>query len=374
MLNLSTNELFPQIWFAIVASRAVDPVGSPSSTTIDQDEQSTRPVPQFIAPGHSSLGPVLYEMTSDQIRSDLTPQRQEMSIEIVSSGLVPQGQKASDYDNFDPVPPRQNVVPTAEKTKQGSYKKLVSLPHATLIIPMILDSFQKQVMITDGPEIIILLEQVRGNPTMPRVSNKDDNLSQISKGMFVLTVSIVEPKNLRRHMVILHGVEAYAGWNFISSTELNVWETRRTKHLEVVIKLKWLWKNKKVERSDCIRNKARLLLKVSSEEVFDFEESFALVARLEAGQALYGLKQAPRAWYDELSNFLMSKGFSKAFSDADHAGCLDTRKSTSGGIQFLGDKLVSWMSKKQNCTAMSSAEAEYVALFASLCSKYVDEA
>ncbi|GJZ93364.1 hypothetical protein Tco_0665429, partial [Tanacetum coccineum] len=46
----------------------------------------------------------------------------------------------------------------------------------------------------------------------------------------------------------------------------------------------------------------------------------------------------------------------------DHAGCLDTRKSTSGGIQFLGDKLVSWMSKKQDCTAMSSTEAEYAAL------------
>ncbi|GKE12711.1 hypothetical protein Tco_1416262 [Tanacetum coccineum] len=51
--------------------------------------------------------------------------------------------------------------------------------------------------------------------------------------------------------------------------------------------------------------------------------------------------------------------------DADHAGCIDTHKSTSGGIQFLGDKLVSWMSKKQDCTAMSSAEAEYVALSAS---------
>nr|GEY14153.1 copia protein [Tanacetum cinerariifolium] len=51
--------------------------------------------------------------------------------------------------------------------------------------------------------------------------------------------------------------------------------------------------------------------------------------------------------------------------DADHAGCIDSRKSTSGGIQFLGDKLVSWMSKKQNCTAMSSAEAKYVALSAS---------
>nr|GEU30896.1 hypothetical protein [Tanacetum cinerariifolium] len=50
-----------------------------------------------------------------------------------------------------------------------------------------------------------------------------------------------------------------------------------------------------------------------------------------------------------------------AFSDVDHARCIDSRKSTSGGIQFLGDKLASWMSKKQNCTAMSSAEAEYVA-------------
>nr|GEV38109.1 retrovirus-related Pol polyprotein from transposon TNT 1-94 [Tanacetum cinerariifolium] len=139
-------------------------------------------------------------------------------------------------------------------------------------------------------------------------------------------------------------------------------------------------------------------------------------------KALYGLKQAPRAWYDELSKFLTSKGFTKgkidpilftirygedillvqiyvddiifgstnpkyskhfeklmhsrfemsfmgemkfflglqihqsprgifinqgssfgltAFLDADHAGCIDTRKSTSGGIQFLGDKLVS---------------------------------
>ncbi|GJT50843.1 putative ribonuclease H-like domain-containing protein [Tanacetum coccineum] len=52
--------------------------------------------------------------------------------------------------------------------------------------------------------------------------------------------------------------------------------------------------------------------------------------------------------------------------DADHVRMpMITRKSTSGGIQFLGDKLVSWMSKKQNCTAMSSAEAEYVALSAS---------
>ncbi|GKF43204.1 hypothetical protein Tco_0129756, partial [Tanacetum coccineum] len=65
-------------------------------------------------------------------------------------------------------------------------------------------------------------------------------------------------------------------------------------------------------------------------------------------------------WYPKDSGFELT-----AFSDADHAGFLDTRKSTSGGIQFLGDKLVSWMSKKQDCTAMSSAEAEYVTLSAS---------
>ncbi|GKD84056.1 hypothetical protein Tco_1350895 [Tanacetum coccineum] len=59
---------------------------------------------------------VLHQMMSDHNSSDLAPQQQEMSVENVSSGLVPQGKKASDYDNSDPVPPRKNVVLTAEKT------------------------------------------------------------------------------------------------------------------------------------------------------------------------------------------------------------------------------------------------------------------
>nr|GEV10910.1 hypothetical protein [Tanacetum cinerariifolium] len=50
------------------------------------------------------------------------------------------------------------------------------------------------------------------------------------------------------------------------------------------------------------------------------------------------------------------------YCNVNHAGCVDTHKSTSRGIQFLDDKLVSLMSKKQDCTAMSSAEDEYVAL------------
>nr|GEV78422.1 hypothetical protein [Tanacetum cinerariifolium] len=54
------------------------------------------------------------------------------------------------------------------------------------------------------------------------------------------------------------------------------------------------------------------------------------------------------------------------FLDADHAGCLDTHKSTYGGIQFLGEKLINWISKKQECTIMSIAEAEHVTLFSGI--------
>ncbi|GKA14181.1 retrovirus-related pol polyprotein from transposon TNT 1-94 [Tanacetum coccineum] len=241
--------------------------------------------------------------------------------------------------------------------------------------------------------------------------------------MFALTVSIVEPKNIKEAM-------ADSAWIEAMQKELHQFD-----RLQV-----WELVDKPFGKN---------------EEGIDFEESFAPVARLEAvrifvayaahksfpiyqmdvktaflngplkeevyvaqpdgfvdpdhpdkvyrlRKALYGLKQAPRAcrpdivqavcycaryqarstekhlkevkrifqylrgtinmglWYPKGSGFELI-----AFSDADHAGCVDTRKSTSGGIQFLGDKLVSWMSKKQDCTAMSSAEAEYVALSAS---------
>ncbi|GJU69071.1 retrotransposon protein, putative, ty1-copia subclass [Tanacetum coccineum] len=51
-----------------------------------------------------------------------------------------------------------------------------------------------------------------------------------------------------------------------------------------------------------------------------------------------------------------------AFADADHASCQDIRRSTPGSMQLLGDRLVSWSSKKQKSTAISSTEAEYIAL------------
>ncbi|GKA46521.1 retrovirus-related pol polyprotein from transposon TNT 1-94, partial [Tanacetum coccineum] len=51
-----------------------------------------------------------------------------------------------------------------------------------------------------------------------------------------------------------------------------------------------------------------------------------------------------------------------AYADVDHPGCQDTRRSTSGCMQLLGDRLVSWSSKRQKSDAISSTEAEYIAL------------
>ncbi|GKE87530.1 hypothetical protein Tco_1565005 [Tanacetum coccineum] len=64
-------------------------------------------------------------------------------------------------------------------------------------------------------------------------------------------------------------------------------------------------------------------------------------------------------WYTKDSGFKLT-----GFSDADYAGCKDTFKSTSGRAQFLDEKLVSWSLKKQDYTALSTAEAKYVSLSA----------
>ncbi|GKB05215.1 retrovirus-related pol polyprotein from transposon TNT 1-94 [Tanacetum coccineum] len=137
----------------------------------------------------------------------------------------------------------------------------------------------------------------------------------------------------------------------------------------MIIALKLIYKVKLDEYGDVLKNKARLVAKgYRQEEGIDFEESFALVARIEAiiifianaasknmtiyqmdvkiaflngelneevyvsqpegfvnpdhlthiyrlKKALYGLKQAPRAWYNTLSRFLLANKFSKGVVD-----------------------------------------------------------
>nr|GEZ37108.1 hypothetical protein [Tanacetum cinerariifolium] len=62
-------------------------------------------------------------------------------------------------------------------------------------------------------------------------------------------------------------------------------------------------------------------------------------------------------WYPKDSSVSLT-----AFADADHAGCQDTRRSTSESVQFLGERLISWSSKRQKSAAISSTEAEYIAI------------
>ncbi|GJX30580.1 retrovirus-related pol polyprotein from transposon TNT 1-94 [Tanacetum coccineum] len=62
-------------------------------------------------------------------------------------------------------------------------------------------------------------------------------------------------------------------------------------------------------------------------------------------------------WYPNDSSIALT-----AYADADHAGCQDTRRSTSVCMQLLGDRLVSWSSKRQKSVAISITEAKYIAL------------
>nr|GEU46109.1 putative late blight resistance protein homolog R1B-23 [Tanacetum cinerariifolium] len=225
----------------------------------------------------------------------------ETSVDNNSSDLVPQRQKASDYDNSGPAKQLQNFSPSEDTTAPSQQELELHFG------PLYDESF-----IADHP-----LEQVHGNPSKP-VQTRRQLATDPEMCMFALAMDV---------------------------------------------------------KMDFLNGPLKKEVYVAQPDGFVDPEHPEKVYHIR--KALYGLKQAPRAWYDELLNFLMSEGFTKgiwyprnsgfkltAFLDVDHVECIDTRKSTSGGIQFLGDKLVSWMSKKQDCTAMSLAEAEYMALSA----------
>nr|GFC22116.1 Gag-Pol polyprotein [Tanacetum cinerariifolium] len=189
------------------------------------------------------------------------------------------------------------------------------------------------------------IEQVRENPSRP-VQTRRQLTTDLEMCMFALIVSTAEPKNIKEAM-------ANSAWIEVMHKELHqfdrlqVWKLVDKPFGKTVIRLKWLWKNKKDEDQTVIRNKARLVAKgYAQEDGIDFEESFApmdvktaflngplkeevyvaqpdefvdpdhpeKVYRLR--KALYRLKQAPKAWYAELSKFLISKGFIKGTIDS----------------------------------------------------------
>nr|GEW07877.1 hypothetical protein [Tanacetum cinerariifolium] len=184
---------------------------------------------------------------------------------------------------------------------------------------------------------------------------------------------------------------------------------------------KGVFRNKKDERGIVVRNKAQLIDVKSAflygtieEEVYDyqppgFEDPDYPDKVYKVVKALYGLHQAPRAWKFglidrksastpinnekpllkdpngedvDVHTYRYLKGkphlglwYPKdspfnlvAYSDSDYAGASLDRKSTTGGCQFLGCRLISWQCKKYTVVATSSTEAEYVAA-ASCCAQ-----
>nr|GEY25355.1 integrase, catalytic region, zinc finger, CCHC-type, peptidase aspartic, catalytic [Tanacetum cinerariifolium] len=125
------------------------------------------------------------------------------------------------------------------------------------------------------------LEQVHGNPSRP-VQTRRQLVTDHEMCMYVLTVSTAEPKNIKEAMADSAWIEAMQE-ELHQFDRLQVWELVDKPFGKSIIKLKWLWKNKKDEDQTVIHKKARLVAKgYAQEEGIDFEESFAPVARLEA--------------------------------------------------------------------------------------------
>nr|GFA60221.1 Gag-Pol polyprotein [Tanacetum cinerariifolium] len=145
---------------------------------------------------------------------------------------------------------------------------------------------------------------------------------------------------------------------------------------------KWVLKNKKDEREIVIRNKARLVAQgYTQEEGIDYDEVFAPVARIEAirlflayasfmGFIVYQMDVKSAFLYVK-KIFRYLKGHPKlglwspkespfdlvAYSDSEYGGATQDHKSTTGGCQFSGRRLISRQCKNQTIIATSTTEA-----------------
>nr|GEX98958.1 hypothetical protein [Tanacetum cinerariifolium] len=148
-----------------------------------------------------------------------------------------------------------------------------------------------------------MLEQVHGNPSKP-VQTRRQLATDPEMYMFALTVSTAEPKNIKEAMNDSAWIEAMQE-ELHHFDRLQVWELVDKPFGKNVIRLKWLWKNKKNEDQTVIRNKARLVAKdglengisqwSTKEEVYvALQDGFVVPDHLEMvyriRKALYGLR------------------------------------------------------------------------------------
>ncbi|GJT58995.1 retrovirus-related pol polyprotein from transposon TNT 1-94 [Tanacetum coccineum] len=221
------------------------------------------------------------EMMSDHNSSDLAPQRQKMSVENVSSGLTDSSQQGLEFlfsplleeyynpahghaeDNNNDQAPNASfqedefINPFCTRVQEIGESSSRNIDNTDV------HSFQPQShdyrWTRDHP-----LEQVRGNPTMP-VQTRRQLATDPEMCMFMLTVSIVEPKNIKEAMADSAWIEAMQD-ELHQFDRLKFWELVDKPFGKMVIKLKWLWKNKKDEDQTVIRNKAQLVAKGYAQE------------------------------------------------------------------------------------------------------------
>nr|GEW83579.1 retrovirus-related Pol polyprotein from transposon TNT 1-94 [Tanacetum cinerariifolium] len=223
---------------------------------------------------------------SIHIRFDEIKEMSETSVSNDTSDLVPQRQKALDYDNSDPVTQLHNVSSSADA-------------HVSL---------QQELDLLFGPSknFISLTDFKSGNSLTNHLATKG--------------YAQEEGIDFEESFALVARLEAT--WIFVAYAA-------HKSFLIYQMDMKTTFLNGPLKEEVYVAQSDGFVDPDHPEKVYQLRK------------ALYGLKQPPIAWYDKLSNFLISKGFTK------------------------GDKLVSWMSKKQDCTAMSSTEAEYVVLSAS---------
>nr|GEV50626.1 copia protein [Tanacetum cinerariifolium] len=295
---------------------------------------------------------------SIHIRFDEIKEVSETSVAYNTSGLVPQRQKALDYDNPDPVPQQQEVYSSADAD-------VPSQQELDLLFGPLYDDF-----FNAGFSLSTNVQSTSAPSTDTNVHAEENNNDQAEEGEQLQDDEFTNPfcaptqeeaesssRNIGNSNVSTFNQPQVSEYRWTKDhpleqeelhqfDRLQVWELVDKPFGKSIIRLKWLWKNKKDEDQTVIRNKARLVAKgYTQEEGIDFEESFARmdvktaflngplkeevyvaqpdgfidpdhqekVYRLR--KALYGLKQAPRAWYDELSKFLTSKGFTKGTID-----------------------------------------------------------
>nr|GEX11829.1 hypothetical protein [Tanacetum cinerariifolium] len=260
---------------------------------------------------------------SIHIRFDEVKEVSETFVANNNSGLVPQRQKASDNDNPDPVPQRQDVYSSADAV-------VPSQQDLDLLFCLLYDEFfnagsnpstnvqstsapsthtnvhaeennndqaEEGEQLQDGeftnpfcapaqdanessshnlgnsnvptfnqPQVSKYrwtkdhpLEQVRGNPSRP-VQTRPQLATDPKMCMYALTVSTAEPKNIKEAMADSAWIEAMQE-ELHRFDRLQVWELVDKRFGKSIIRLKWLWKNKKDEDQTMISNKARLVVK-----------------------------------------------------------------------------------------------------------------